>query len=370
MPKNLFVVFLVTLMAMPIAYAADVTVYGVAHVSLDEAANDDPDPANRDSLFAISSNKSRIGLRGSEALSQSVKAIWQFENAVVLDNGGWGEGRDSYLGVAGSVGTLLAGKYVTPYRDSTERLDIFTDTRADYNAVIGSVDGRQVFNNRAPNIVEYRTPDDKRLRFSLAYVSNYGGADGTTDDNLPMTREDARHTAFSTALVLDSGPLYLSIAQESLKEYATGGGDAQATKFGAGWNFGQGTRVSFVWEDAKNGEQVGGKKVSRTAGYLGIAHVSGNNTWQLAYGRLDSLDSQADSGADFYALGYQRALSQRADFYVLYTALNNDANGLYVLQSPEYDGGVPPGPQDIAPGPGTHPYAFVLGMVYRFSTDF
>lgn len=370
MPKYLLAVILVSLTALSVAHAADVTVYGVAHVSLDVANNDDPDPANRARLFAISSNKSRIGLRGSEALSDSVDAIWQFENAVDLDNGGWGDGRDSYLGVSGGVGTLRAGKYVTPYRDATERLDIFSDTRADYNAVVGAVNGRQIFNNRAPNILVYRTPDDKRLRLALAYISNHGGADATTDDNLPATRIAARRTGFSSALILDSGPLYLSLAHESLREYPVTGGEALATKFGAAWNFGQGTHVSLVWEQARSGEQVGGKKVSRTGGYLGLEHVSGNNTWKLAYGRLNALDSQADSGADLYALGYQRALSQRTDFYVLYTTLHNDANGLYVLQSPDYDGGTPPGAQDLAVTPGAHPYAFVLGMVHRFSTDF
>lgn len=358
MNRNLLGVLMGALLAVPAAATAAVELYGVAHASLDVAGNDDTAPANEDSVFSVSSNKSRIGLRGSEALSERLAVLWQFENTADLDNGGWGPARDSYIGLQTGLGTFRAGKHVTPYRMGTDSLDIFADSRADYNAVIGTVDGEVLFSNRAQNILLYTSPQDKRVRGGIAYIANVTG-----DDDLPQTTTVSDQTGVSLAMIFDSGPFYLSLGYERLKELkGPAEEDAEAAKLGGRWLFGQGTSLGFVWEDASTGELVSGIEKSRQAFYLNLAHVSGNNTWKAAYGLIDELDTAPDSGADYVALGWYRALSRRTDFYLLYAGTFNDTNGTYGLQ-PDHDGGTNGGVIAVA---GEDATALSAGLIHRF----
>ena len=148
-------------LALPAAAQSAIELYGKAHVSLDAIGNGDAlagdEPVKKYGLL-VTSNQSYIGLRGNERLRDRLSAIWQFEQGVDIDDGSWSdEGRDSFVGLEGGLGVLLAGRHVTPYRKLSDELDIFRDTRADHSAVIGAVDGQSLFNERARNIVYYAT---------------------------------------------------------------------------------------------------------------------------------------------------------------------------------------------------------------------
>lgn len=342
-------------LALPLVAHAAIDIYGIAHVSLDYAANDDRDPANEDHTYSLTSNQSRIGLRGREVLPNQMAVLWQAEQGIHLDSGGFGPGRDTFVGMENRFGSLLLGKHVTPYRTATEELDVFGDTRADYNAVIGSIDGRSLFNNRPDNILLYQTPQDRRVRLALAYATRVAG-----DDDLPLTTAESRQDAVSASLVFSSGPLYLGFGYEALGELTgAGADDGRARKFGLGWDFGQGTKLGFIWEDAGTGEIIGGREAAREAYYVNLAQVRGNMTYKIAYGRVGELDSASGSGADYAALGFSYALSARADWYLLYAAVMNDDAGHYGLQ-PDHDG------TGAIAAAGDDAAAFSAGLVYRF----
>lgn len=346
-------------MLLPFAAPAAIDIYGAAHLSLDYVGNDDPVPANDDRTFSLTSGQSRIGLRGREALQDQMAALWQVENAVNLDSGGWGSGRDTFVGLEMSFGTFLLGKHATPYRMTTDDLDVFADTRADYNAVVGSINGQSLFNNRADNALLYLTPADRRLRFALAYSTRVSG-----DDDLPLTTDESRQNALSASLVFADGPLFLGYAYESLGELMGPGlDDGVAKKFGVGWVFGQGTRLGFIWEDARTGAISGGEEVARAAYYLNLAHINGNMTYKFAYGRLGELDSTPDSGADHVAIGGSYALSARTELYLLYAAVKNDTAGNYGLQ-PDHDG------TSAVAAAGGDVGALSAGLVHRFDVGF
>lgn len=348
-----------SLLILPFSAQAAIDIYGTAHVSVDYAGNDDPDPAAKDHTFSLTSEQSRIGLRGREALQDQMAVLWQIENGVSFDNGGWGAGRDTFVGMETGFGNFLIGKHATPYHMATDDLDVFADTRADYNAVIGSIDGQSLFNNRADNALLYLTPQDKRVRFALAYSSRVTG-----DDDLPLTTAESRQDALSASLVFASGPLYLSYAYESLGELmGPGVDDGTAKKFGFGWVFGQGTSIGFIWEDARTGAVSGGGEVARAAYYVNLAQVYGNMTYKFAYGRLGELDSAPDSSADYVALGGDYAASARTDLYLLYTSVMNDAAGNYGLQ-PDHDGA------GAIAAVGDNASALSAGVVHRFDIEF
>lgn len=333
MHKSNWLPFAAALLLLSPAVHASLEVYGTAHVSLDHIDNDDPDPANVANTWSLTSGQSHIGFRGREALPDRLAVLWQAEHGIDLDSGGWGTGRDTFVGLETRFGQVLLGKHATPYRMSTEALDVFADTRADYNAVIGSIAGASLFNNRADNALLYLTPAENRLRLALAYSTRLAG-----EDDLPRSKDESRQDALSASLVFADGPLYLGYAYESLGErLGPGLDDAVAKKFGVGWDFGQGTRLGFIRESAGTGEKISGTEAARTAYYLSLAHIHGNLTYKFAYGRLDALDGVPDSGADYVALGAGYALSARTGLYLLYAAVLNDAAGSYGLQ-PDHDG--------------------------------
>lgn len=361
-------------LALPVAAPQAIELYGTAHVSLDGINNGDGDilvgdetvEAKKNALV-ISSNKSYIGLRGREGLRERLSLIWQYEQGVDLDDGEWSEGRDSYIGLDGRMGTLLAGRHVTPYRRMTDHLDIFRNTRADHSAILGAVDGESLFNERTRNTLYYATPENRRLRFALAYVS------ARDHDTLPRDRRTSDRNGLSTSLVFDSGPLYLGIGWELLGQDETEfADDAEAVKLALAWDFGQGTRASLIWEDADDGSRIGGSKGSREAWYAALSHVSGNFTWKLAYGVLDELAHTADSGAQSIALGFGWAMSPRTELYLLGATMLNDDNAAYGLQ-PDHDDRGPDDARSVrgvpAASAGENVLLLSVGLIHRFRLD-
>ncbi len=363
MVRRLPLIVFMVLGTAAFAAQAEMAVYGESRVSIDYLKNNDPDTANKSVAVSVSGSRSWIGFRGKESIRETLAVIWQVENYLSLDNGGWGNGRNAYLGMDGKLGALLAGKYATPYRLASDPLDVFQDTRADFHAVIGNVDGEAIFGNRMKNLLYYKTPQFKQFELSLAASSSYTGG-----DSLPVTKDDAGKYAFSGALVFDNGPLLAGISYSFLKDFVSAlpayspaaSGNATATKVNVGWDFGQGTSLGLILEDAKNGARIDSKAVARRAYYVNMAHIAGNTTWRAAIGMLDDLDYRKDSGANHYALGFSHAFSPHFDLYGVFTLTQNGDNAAYgmVADSDDSDPVLAVAGEDVM--------AVSVGLVYRF----
>jgi predicted porin len=135
---------------VPAAAFADVTVYGKANVSIQSA--DEADEKQTE----VVSNASRIGVKGSEVVNDDLKVIYQFEYQTEVDDGASGNGqtfgqRNIYLGLQGTGGTLIGGKFDTPTKAAQEKIDLFNDLEGDINYLVSG-------ETRANNIVQYTTP--------------------------------------------------------------------------------------------------------------------------------------------------------------------------------------------------------------------
>ncbi len=349
MKKRLIAVAVATALIAPLTAQAGVEVYGQARMSVDYVNNDDPTAGNDKSAMSVSNNVSRIGFKGDEDLGSGLKAIWQIEQRVDYDTGGFATGaRNTFLGLAGGFGTAQFGKYETPLRLVTQRIDIFSDTRADYNAIIGNVGGTLVFDKRSNNLISYSSPDMQGFKVSAAY------APSDKTDDLPRTTADGDKNVAGVSASYGNGPLYLGVGYESQGNY-TGTNDAKATRLGGSWDFGQGTTIGGVWETADKG----GANGDRNAWYVNAAHKIGYTTLKAAVAGAGDLGSTADSGAMQYSLGAFHALSKTTEVYALYTMVNNDKNGGYGL----WNG------QLTAKGYGDKSvYALSLGMNIKFSS--
>ena len=104
---------------------ADVSLYGKANLSLHANDYESFDKEN----VSLESNASRLGVKGKFALTEKISAIVKLEYEVFLDedrsgsNGSDFKQRNSYLGVQGEWGTLLAGKHDTPTKMAQGKVD-------------------------------------------------------------------------------------------------------------------------------------------------------------------------------------------------------------------------------------------------------
>jgi predicted porin len=157
----------------------------------------------------------RIGVKGSEDLGNGLKAIYQVElginlddtNNNVLSNADAITYRNTFVGLAGDWGTTLIGRHDTPMKLSTSKLDLFVDTMADYNGTVGFRD------LRADNVVAYISPSLGGFQLSGAIVPAGGATGGGAGLNL---NENSIAGAYSLAGIFSNGPFYASLAYESL----------------------------------------------------------------------------------------------------------------------------------------------------------
>lgn len=179
-------------LTLPAIAMADFRVYGKANVSLQHADE------SGDSKMELVSNASRIGVKGSETLSEGLEAIFQFEYETQVDDGDKGgqtfSQRDIYVGLRGKAGTLLVGRVNTPLKTAQDKVDLFNDLEGDINYLFaGEV--------RASNVVQYKSPVfGEYFSGSVAYIAS--------ED------EDVDPGVSATASYRNAG-LYLALAQDT-----------------------------------------------------------------------------------------------------------------------------------------------------------
>lgn len=325
MKKTLLALAVAGVIAAPAAMA-EVTVYGLAHVSIDrndftdwDANNDGRD--NDDKDLAVTSRASRVGVKAAEDLGGGLKAVAQMEWQVDMsDTNGAGNitSRNQIVGLAGGFGTIAVGRHDTPYKMSTGSLDVFADTAADYNAIIG-MGGLE---NRANNAIAYLSPDFNGLSFQAAAVAAENDEDTTA--------------ATSVAVQYKAGPLFAAAAVESFEDAGANKG-VSGTRVGVGYDAGV-AKVGLVYESASDADftllpentDVGNAAVGftdddYTAWLVNAAiPVGGSNAVIAEYG-MASWDD-ADTDVSLMAVGFAHNFSKTASAYIAYGAVDVDVS--------------------------------------------
>ena len=117
MNKKLVAVAVAAVLASPLAAQAqssNVTLYGRVHLDLEYIDVNQGLPSTQ----RLSSNSSRLGVRGTESLGGGLNAIFQIESALSADAGGGQLAtRETFIGLQGSWGTVKWGNFLAPYDD-------------------------------------------------------------------------------------------------------------------------------------------------------------------------------------------------------------------------------------------------------------
>ncbi len=354
---------LLTLPAVATAETGNVTLYGVANlsyelVSLGTGTAGTPAVTGASNVGKVSSNASRLGLKGTEDLGDGLSAVWQIESLIAMDNaGGTFATRNSYAGLdSKQLGRLVLGRYDTPYNTTTRRLDWFIDTIADSQPLMGGTTGISAtlgFAGRQADGVLYVSPAVNGFTGTVQYANT---AEGNTSATQPKS------SLLSMAGWYSEGPTYAALAHEIHYLNSLTGSRESAWKLTLGYTperFG----IGFALESTRDNLAAGANQWGHHAWYLSGKYLIGNDALKAAYTRVGQLGATANTGARQYTLGYDHNLSKRTTLYGLYTKLQNQSAINYGLSSASSGGGAS---TIVAPGSGASPSAWSFGIKHVF----
>ncbi len=360
MQKKLIALALASAFAAP-AFAAtsNVDIYGVLNASIDRV---DANVSGKDKSTSVNSNASRLGFKGSEDLGGGLKAIWQVESGFNADTGGGTLGsRNTFVGLSGGFGTVLAGRHDTPMKLLGRKVDNFGDGMADSRNILGSTanDGKNAFDGRPNNVIAYISPNFSGLTVVGAYVADHGGKTGVTPNGCLTALDCNTNDAYSVTADYTNGPFMLGAGYEkhNIGVTTTTTDSRKLWRLVGGYTFGD-AKLGALYENGSADTSLA--PADRKAWGLFGNYAIGAITLKANYLKADDYKGVANSGAKQYTLGADYALSKRSTAYVYYAKVKNDTNAGYGLGAGGGDS------NQVIGNLGADPSVIGLGMKHTF----
>ncbi len=308
---------------------ADATLYGQLDLSID---SEDRDGGSDD--VNMGSNRSSIGVKGSEALGNGMSAFFKLEWQVDIDDadiekssfnedetsGGF-TGRDQYIGLAFErFGKLTFGTMSTAYKSDAASLDPMYRTRIQSRNVglqsilhKGKGDAGE---GRATNTARYDTPSWNGFSATGHYTLDNDKDAGGVKPGKPKNDDNP----YGGGIRYKAGNIY------AFGDYITNSqsGDSEAYQVGAKYTmnafavwgmyeFDRGLISTQTWGTGSNGD---GADVWN----LGGSWTIGNNLLAFRYGESDDGDANAGGGTvkseyKTWSITGQHSFSNRTKIY-------------------------------------------------------
>jgi len=337
----------------------------------------------------VSSNSSRIGVRGTESLGGGLNAIFQIESGLTFDTGiasgtsGTGSlgSRETFVGLQGSWGKAYIGNFLAPVDDLH---GIFGNVPTFLTSILSTANlwaqgtltkGQGGFDARLANSVRYDSPSWNGLTFSgqVALADNSGVTSSAADGgNTGNTSQTLRHAyVISVNTLYNNGPWQAGVGYEENVKYRCINCSDYFVTAALAYNFGI-VRLAAVYSGTRyqiggvNGYEVGDLKsnlwgVSVTApvgpgvlyGFYGLPQhgrgsaPAGSRVGGMAIG--DNTKSQQPE------ISYTYPFSKRTSVYAGWTKLVNQSNASYTFNINAYPTAI-----------GGKPQGFVFGIIHLF----
>jgi predicted porin len=298
---------------------SNVTIYGIADVSVERVDND---AAAGAAVGLTSGNQSgsRIGFRGTEDLGGGLKANFVLENGFNIDNGTLGQngrlfGRQSWVGLSGGFGAVKLGRQLTPIFVAQDTVDPMG------TGLTGGGSGMAaVFNPyglRMDNTANYSFSAGA---FSGEVAYGFGETAGSTSAN--------RQFGLGGSYV--NGPITAVVAYHNAQDAAAtaatglaGLDDAKTLLLGGAFDF-RVAKLHAAYGDNRGDFAVGGTAIRSRDYMLGVSAPIGVGSIVASYIRHDERQV-GNADADYWQLGYIHNLSKRTNLYTSYSIIKNDA---------------------------------------------
>jgi predicted porin len=355
MNKKLVAVAVASVLAAPLAaqaQTANVTLYGRLNMDV-ELVNGHPPGVGNQNITRVSTNSSRLGVRGTESLGGGLSAIFQIESNVAADGGGSTLAtRETFVGLQGSWGTVKLGNFLAPYDDlhpifgnvPTLTTSILSTATIWGQGQVSKAQGG--FDARLGNSIRYDSPT---ISGFTGAVQMSLGENNTNNWGTPATGQATGAHAYvlSAGAFYTNGPLQLGLGYEMNEKVRGPSLNDYAISVAGAYNFGL-FRLGAFYQGLKY-EQPSGNVKQNSYGISGTAPV-GPGTLYAYWGhgnkgtgscsgincRIGGLTNQGDSGVDQYEISYTYPLSKRTLLYAGYVGINNDSNASYTFNINPY----------------------------------
>ncbi|WP_198333985.1 porin [Psychrobacter namhaensis] len=231
--KKLLLATAVAALSVSAANAAP-TLYGKAFVTADyvnaDFDSDFPGADRDEDTVEINSNSSRIGLKGSEALTANTDVIYQLEYGTRVDGDSDGfTNRDTYLGVVNKqFGEVRAGKnqstldYVNNVVVNDGYWDNLGGNKLEENEDFGGLN--MADSSRINSSIIWKAPKYNNLPLELAVMYSSDEANGNKDDGFGAALMFDQGTGFTAGVAYDKdqnieGDIIRGTATADLSQY-------------------------------------------------------------------------------------------------------------------------------------------------------
>ena len=315
MNKKLIALAIAGAFAAPVAMAQTanpVTLYGRVHLTFENVEVKGQAPKRT----RLADQASLLGVRGTEDVGGGLKVFFQLETAFAPDqapgtNGGFA-GRNSGVGLQGGWGSLLMGRWDTPFKAATGAIDPFGDVTI--AGITMANNDQSNFDRRDNNVIQYWSPNWG----GFAYRGEYQANEGKTSSVNPYDH--------SHSLTFTRGPIYIFGTYEEHKNQvgttATAGSNEKGLAIGGSWAFGP-VKLGGNWQKY---EKTGRK--DKESWLANVVWTLGNN--QLIYQYQNSQDGQLNTSTaaapkcDVNSIAWQYNFSRRTFSQVIYSKIKNN----------------------------------------------
>ena len=294
-------------------------------------------------------NGSRWGLKGAEALSGDLKAIFTLESGFdpstgSAEQGGRLFGRQAFVGFESATwGRLTLGRQYSPAFVAIDPFDATGSADRSPGLLSRKTGGiKPAYEVRFDNMVKYRSPNFAGFELDLGYW--FGEKDNTGGDSAK------EGNGLGVTGLYKNGPLAASLTTQSIYRDATGG-KVRTSGGGLSYDFGLVKAYLAYTRDRESGSQGSGK--ARTYDVGAEIRVSPVDTVALSYANRNERNDVAAEDAHGWSAYYLHDLSKRTTLYAGYSQLENKGNANYAIGN-------------IAPAAGDDPRVVMAGIRHRF----
>jgi predicted porin len=387
MNKKVMAVAVASAFAVPgvaLAQKSTVEIYGRANLGFQhyQAKGATAGPTNDlPGRYVVFDNSSRVGFRGTEDLGSGLRAIFQFETGVNVDNGsntgqggqantssGFWAARDSFVGLDSNFGRVTFGRQSIYWANGVNAQFaanyINTEIPWTNGTQLGRISLQGAAVARVSNTVQYTTPTFSGMNLTASYSTNLQEAQQQVFPAAGVTTTDADGYIFGLTFRGTFGPFYVQgdwANAKGNKRLETGGvggvltpkGDAY--KVGGSWGYMPGARIGLIWvmTDVNNGtgQVVGittGQKINQDGWTINWEHTFGNIQVMAQYGFtgdmkgngcntsafINGVPACSESASSAWMVGARYFMSKRTWLYASYNQVSNEQN-----QYVDYTGG-------------------------------
>lgn len=260
---------------------------------------------------------SLIGFRGTEDLGGGLKAFFQLESSAPPDAGGGTFGsRNSGVGLIGGFGTLVLGKWDSPFKLSAIFVDPYSqNTLGNQLSVINTGN----FNRRENNMMQYWTPNWNGFSARFMYGANEARVAAANPSSQTVSLDYA------------AGGFRINYGYEKHKDQrgatVTAGVTESGQNLAGTYVFGP-IKVGLLTQKIKSTDRT-----DKKAYMAAITYTSGLHQFIASVGRVrdGAVSTAAQPESKLSSIGYNYNFSKRTTFMARYASLKNNASANLAL---------------------------------------